>query len=190
MKINYIEQILKSNQHFIERTGKDFFSEYQDNQNPFMTLVTCSDSRLQSEAFETCAINKIFIVRNIGNQIYSNEGSVDYGVLFLKTPVLLILGHSDCGAIKTFIKGYKNEPVSIKQELDHLIPVVDKKDKALLENITSNIQYQVEVAMEKYSELVHENQLLILGGFYDFKNEYNEGYGKLKILSINAEPED
>ncbi len=189
MHIDYIDELKKPNRPFIERTGKDFFKDLQDGQKPYMTLVTCSDSRVQTEALEHSAINKIFIIRNIGNQIYSNEGSVDYGVLHLKTPILLILGHSDCGAIKAFLAGYKNEPSSIKSELDHLIPVISNKNLSLFEHVLNNIQYQVNLATEKYEDLISSKKLMVIGALYDFHNELQEGYGKVKIISINGKPE-
>ena len=187
MNYNYIEELLKSNQQFVERTGKDFFEDHKEQQTPFMTLITCSDSRVQIEAFQNNSFNEIFVIRNIGNQIYSNEGSVDYGILHLKTPVLFILGHTDCGAIKAFVAGYKSEPISIKQELNHLIPVISNEKKSLIEHIAKNIHYQANIALEKYGDLVRENKLIILGGIYDFRNEMNEGFGKIKIININGQ---
>lgn len=183
---NIIDLLIQNNQQFIERTGIDFFSEYQKGQAPLITLVCCSDSRVQSEALLETSFNKIFTIRNIGNQIYSNEGSVDYGILHLKTPILLILGHTDCGAIKAFRGGYTAEPDSIKAELDHLIPAIDAEDN-LNTCIYHNINYQVEIAMEKYGEQVQNNELLIVGAMYDFKNEFEQGFGKLIIHSLNGE---
>ncbi len=190
MKQNYIEELLKSNQQFIDRTGKDFFEGHKEQQTPFMTLVTCSDSRVQTEAFQNDPFNDIFVIRNIGNQIYSNEGSVDYGIFHLKTPILFILGHTDCGAIKAFIAGYESEPDSIAQELDHLIPAIANVNKSLIEQIAGNIHYQANLAAEKYADLVDENKLIILGGLYDFRNELNQGYGRIKIININGKKEE
>ncbi|MBU1012118.1 MAG: hypothetical protein KKG99_03880 [Bacteroidetes bacterium] len=190
MNRNYIEALLKSNKQFIERTGKDFFEDHIERQTPYMTLITCSDSRVQNEAFQDNSFNKVFVIRNIGNQIYSNEGSVDYGILHLKTPVLFILGHTDCGAIKAFISGYKSEPISIIHELDHLIPVISNEKKSLIVHISKNIHYQANIALEKYNDLVLENKLIILGGIYDFRNEMNEGFGKIKIININGKVQE
>jgi len=183
---NTIDLLIQNNQQFMDRTGKDFFADFQEGQQPLITLVCCSDSRVQSEALLDTSFNKIFTIRNIGNQIYSNEGSVDYGILHLKTPILLILGHTDCGAIKAFKGGYAGEPVSIKTELDHLIPAIDAKEE-LNQCIFKNIDYQVEIALEKYGEQVANNDLLIIGAFYDFRNEFDLGYGKLIIHSLNGE---
>ncbi len=186
---NIIELLIQNNQQFMDRTGKDFFADYQEGQAPLITLVCCSDSRVQSEALLDSSFNKIFTIRNIGNQIYSNEGSVDYGILHLKTPILLILGHTDCGAIKAFRAGYAKEPDSIKAELDHLIPVIDTEDN-LNSCIYHNIDYQVEIALEKYGEQVQNNELLIVGAMYDFKNEFEQSFGKLIIHSLNGERND
>ncbi len=189
-KKSYIQEILKSNQLFIERTGKDFFTAYQNGQDPQITFVTCADSRVHSEALQESSFNKFFTIRNIGNQIYSNEGSVDYGILHLKTPVLLILGHTDCGAIKAYTAGYEQESDSIKNELNHLIPAIPKSSNSLLENIKMNIHYQVKICVEKYNNLMISNELLIIGAIYDFRNELNEGFGKVKVISINGQIED
>jgi carbonic anhydrase len=189
MKPNYIEELLKINQQFIDRTGKDFFEGHKEQQTPFMTLVTCSDSRVQTEAFQSDPFNEVFVIRNIGNQIYSNEGSVDYGIFHLKTPILFILGHTDCGAIKAFIAGYESEPDSITQELNHLIPAISNGKKSLIEKIAENIHYQVNLAAEKYADIVADSKLIVLGGIYDFRNELKEGYGRIKIININGKIE-
>lgn len=181
-----IDLLIQNNQQFMDRTGKDFFSEFTHEQNPIITLVCCSDSRVQTEALLDSSINKIFTIENIGNQIYSNEGSVDYGILHLKTPILMILGHTDCGAIKAFRGGYANEPDSIKAELNHLIPAIDEKDE-LNQCIVRNLEYQVKIALEKYADKVSNNELLILGAIYDFRNEFKQGFGKLIIHSLNGE---
>ncbi len=183
---NILELIQENNHAFVNRTGKDFQAEMQHGQKPLITLVSCSDSRVQSEALLGNSFNKIFTVRNIGNQIFSNEASVDYGVLYLKTPILLILGHSDCGAIKTFRAGYNKEPDSIKARLDQLLPALTPTDE-LNTCINNNINYQVKIALEKYSEKIKKNKLLVIGAFYDFKNDYGQGFGKVIIHSVNGE---
>ncbi len=183
---NIIDLLIQNNQQFMDRTGKDFYAKFQNGQAPLITLVCCSDSRVQSEALLDNSFNKFFTIRNIGNQIYSNEGSVDYGIQHLKTPILLILGHTDCGAVKAFRAGYAGEPDSIKAELNHLIPAINAKDN-LNQCITDNLDYQVKIALEKYGEQIANNELLIVGAIYDFRNEFEEGYGKLIIHSLNGE---
>jgi carbonic anhydrase len=192
-----IRQIVEGNQEFISKNHQDYFLSHSKSQNPFITLLTCSDSRVQTNAILPDSINKIFTIENIGNQILSSEGSVDYGILHLKTPVLLILGHSDCGAVKAFMDGYESEPKSIKHELDFLKDVnlnLDENssdfEERLLQNSLKNIDYQVSIALNKYSEKIKNKELVILGAFYDFYNELNKGFGKLSIVNINGKKEN
>ena len=192
-----IRQIIEGNEEFISKNHPDYFLSHSKSQNPFITLLTCSDSRVQTNAILPDSINKIFTIENIGNQILSSEGSVDYGVMHLKTPVLLILGHSDCGAIKAFMQGYDAEPKSIKHELDFLKNANLNLDnnsgdfnERLMLNSLKNIDYQVNIALNKYSEKIKNEELIIMGAFYDFYNELNKGFGKLSILSINGKKEN
>jgi len=192
-----IKQIIEGNNEFISKNHPDYFLSHSKLQNPFITLLTCSDSRVQTNVILPDAINKIFTIENIGNQILSSEGSVDYGILHLKTPVFLILGHSDCGAVKAFMEGYESEPISIKHELDffknanlNLDKNSDDFEERLLQNSLKNIDYQVSIALNKYSEKIKNKELVILGAFYDLCNELNKGFGKLSILSINGKKEN
>ncbi len=181
-----ISKILDSNQKFVRSAEKNFFKDYQESQSPYVTLVTCADSRVQVEIINEVAFNRFFVVRNIGNQIFSNEGSIDYGVLNLKTPILMILGHTDCGAVKAFINGYSNETKSIIKDLNQLIPGISKNDKDLLSAIISNVNYQVDIAVSKYRHIMKLGDLTIVGALYDFRNEFKKGYGKLILLNING----
>ncbi|SNR87809.1 carbonic anhydrase [Desulfurobacterium atlanticum] len=187
-----IKEILLTNDRFLKGKSRDFFKEHINSQAPKITLVTCSDSRVQTEIFTEDAINKVFIIRNIGNQIENNLGSVDYGVLHLKTPILFILGHTNCGAIKTFISGYENENHSIRYELDHLhIPLkeITKNKGDIQKAIEENIHWQVGIAVKRYKTLIENKELSVLGGIYDFGNYYNKGFGRIVIININGEKE-
>ncbi|PIY03315.1 MAG: hypothetical protein COZ21_09600 [Bacteroidetes bacterium CG_4_10_14_3_um_filter_31_20] len=160
-----------------------------------MTLVSCADSRVPANAIMPDTINKIFKIENIGNQVLSCEGSVDYGVLHLKTPVLMILGHSDCGAIKAYLKGFNEETYNIKRELDFLLPIINKTanelnfEKQLSTTIQHNIDYQVNIAYKKYRDIVKNKKLTIIGAYYDFKNEFNKGFGRIIITNVNKNKE-
>ena len=187
-----IKTILSGNNKFVESRNSDYFAPHMNGQNPFITMVTCSDSRVQPTVLLPDAINKIFAIENIGNQILTAEGSVDYGIYHLRTPVLLILGHSDCGAIKAVMAGYAEEPGPITAELDRLKQAISPMDKEsdpqkrLLNNIIKNVDYQVGVGVDKYNDLVKDEKLAVVGAFYDFRNELREGYGRLIIINVNG----
>ena len=191
-----IKKIIDGNNRFIKKHDINYFVNHMVAQHPFITLVSCSDSRIQPDVILPDAINKIFLIENIGNQILSNEGSVDYGIYHLKTPVLLILGHCDCGAIKAYMKGHEHELDSIKKELDTLSSHISKNnaedefEKDLLDNIQKNVDYQVDVAAIKYKDLIQEEKLTVIGAFYDFKNDFGMRHGRVIILNVNGETDE
>ncbi len=186
-----LKEIVEGNNEFVKLHNKEYFSGHATHQNPYITLVSCADSRVPANAVMPDTINKIFKIENIGNQILSCEGSVDYGILHLKTPVLMVLGHSDCGAIKAYIKGFNEESYNIKRELDFLFPLINKTigkiniEDQLSATIQHNIDYQVNIAFKKYRELVTNKKLTIIGAYYDFKNEFNMGSGRIVITIVN-----
>ena len=188
--VEIIRNILTNNLCFVNDCSSSYFLPFQSSQHPIVTLITCSDARVQPNLLFSDPIDRIFTIENIGNQILPSEGSVDYGILHLKTPILFILGHSDCGAIKTFMKGYANEKESIRKELDYLRPALKSgplnfSPENLQQNILNNIHYQVKVAVQKYSQAIQKKELAVVGAFYDFTNEFRRGYGKINIVNFN-----
>lgn len=189
-----IREIVMYDEDFIKHHSKSYFEKLKNKQKPYITLVSCSDARVHTNIIEKDPINKIFIIRNIGNQLLTSFGSVDYGVLHLNTPVLLILGHSHCGAIKAALKDYKEEPFDIIKELDHLfIPLSKLKSKNMdfgtkwIKGVQANVDYQVELALKKYKTLVEKGKLTIIGAIDDFVGLYNSGEGRIIIVNVNGE---
>jgi len=184
-------QIIEGNQDFTKSHQIEYFESFKSEQRPYITLVTCSDSRVTLNALLSDTSNKIFSIQNIGNQILSTEGSVDYGIYHLKTPLLMLLGHSDCGAIKAFLQGYKTESHGIKHELDFLRPIINENiiepdfSKFHTEIIQKNLDYQVNIACNKYKDLIKKGELTVIGGFYDFKGDFGKGQGTIIFVNIN-----
>jgi carbonic anhydrase len=187
-----IAVILKNNEKFAQDHGDNYFKLHSTSQQPKITLVSCCDSRVQPFIIDPDPINKIFSVETIGNQMTSAQGSVDYGILHLHTPVLLIMGHTDCGAVKAFMKGYVKESDAIKRELDNMKPSLkaiaanEDFNAELIGNIKKNVDYQAGVAIERYSKLIEKGSLSVIGAVYDFQNAFGKGYGRLLIRSING----
>ena len=171
-----------------------FFNEFLKKQKPFITMVTCSDSRVQPEVFGINPINNIFSVRNIGNQIINSLGSVDYGVNHLKTPLLIILGHVRCGAITSALQGYENETFATIRELNNLcFPIGEVRKKSFKrfhdmveEAVLENIHYQVDLALKRYRQRVKSGELTVVGALYDFANLYGKGKGRVLIVNLNG----
>ena len=185
-----VRELFYQNDRFSKSRGKEYFESHVDAQRPVITLLTCSDSRVQPSILSEDMIDKVFVVRNIGNQLENSGGSVDYGVFHLKTPLLLILGHVNCGAVKAFLDGYQDEPESIRRELDHLtIPVSRVRGEGgelWLKAVEENVHWQVRVALGRYGPLIRRGLLVVLGGIYDFANAYGRGYGRILLVSVNG----
>ena len=179
-----LADIRLANRNFVRTHGPDYFKPFLDGQHPRATVITCSDSRVHSHALDATPDGDLFMVRNIGNQMSTAEGSVEYGVHHLHTPLLLIVGHSACGAIKAAAGDYSQESAPIRRELDTL--QIPKGDPGM-NSIKLNVNYQVNAARSKFEREVIEGQLTVVGAIYDFTNEMRQGQGKLNIINVNGE---
>jgi carbonic anhydrase len=80
----------------------------KNGQKPFATVVSCSDSRVPVEILFDQGVGDLFIIRVAGNVCNVDEiGSVEYGTDHLGTPLLIVLGHSRCGAVTAVAQGAK-----------------------------------------------------------------------------------
>jgi len=188
----FVRDMLADNASYTRRHDPSFFKAFAASQSPRATVVTCSDSRVQSPAFDSAAENDAFFVRNIGNQVENNEGSVEYGVRHLKTPVLLVLGHTGCGAVKAAMGDYSGESEGIRKELDSLhVPkrkegVRDDESGPWLDAVVDNVHDQVAAALRAFGEDVAKGKLTVVGAVYDLRNDMKQGFGKITIVDVNG----
>lgn len=186
-------EIVSQNDYYVNQRGGTFFEHFKNSQHPRATVIGCSDSRFQSSALDATAENDLFIIRNIGNQFGSNMGSVEYGVRHLNTPLLIIVGHSRCGAVKAALGDYSAEGPHIIAELDSLSPAIRRtslsgtSEEQWLAGVVSNVHQQVYYANKEFKSDVESGKLTIVGVVYDLANDFNNGYGRLKVVNINGE---
>jgi carbonic anhydrase len=179
-----VGDIRQANKIFMLSHGPAYFKPFLDSQHPRATVIACSDSRIHSHALDASPDNDLFMVRNIGNQIGTAEGSVEYGVHHLHTPLLLVVGHVACGAIKAAAGDYSGESAPIRRELDSL--QIPKGDPGL-SSIKLNVNNQVRQAMNKFEDEILGGHLTVVGAVYDFTNEMKQGQGRLNIINVNGE---
>lgn len=186
-------EIVSQNDYYVNKKGSSFFQQFKDSQHPRATVIGCSDSRFQSDALDASAENDLFIIRNIGNQFSSNMGSVEYGVHHLNTPLLIITGHSRCGAVKAAMSDYSGIESNIIKELDSISLAIRKtslmgtEEAKWLAAVQSNVHQQIMYAQKEFKSEVESGKLTIVGIVYDLANDYNNGYGRLKVININGE---
>jgi carbonic anhydrase len=188
----YFQNVLADNATYMRTHDAGFFKGFAQTQKPRATVVACADSRVQTPAFDATPENDDFFVRNIGNQISNSEGSVEYGVHHLKTPVLMILGHTGCGAVKAAMGDYAKESDPIRHELDGLkLPKrkegIKEEDPAVwLDGVVTNVHDQVTMALAKFDDEVAAGNLTIVGAVYDFRNDMKQGPGKIVLVNVNG----
>jgi len=78
----------------------------ENGQHPFATILTCADSRIPVERVFDRGIGELFVVRVAGNVVAETEaGTMEYGVEHLHTPLIVVMGHTGCGAVKAACEG-------------------------------------------------------------------------------------
>ncbi len=185
-----INNIMDDNAAFVKSHKPDYYRPFADDQHPRATVVTCADSRVHMHALDKTPDGDLFVVRNIGNQIGTAEGSVEYGVRQLHTPLLIIIGHVACDAIKLARGNYSKESAPIKRELDTIkLPARNSKadeDEEWLRGVDANVNNQVALALKKFSAEIGDGKLTVIGAVYDFRNVMHQGQGRLNIINING----
>jgi carbonic anhydrase len=179
-----LKSIFEDNVKHVSNISQEQFKSFAEQQAPRATVVSCSDSRVQINAFHKSPANDLFVIRNIGNQIKTAEGSIEYGVNHLHTPVMFIIGHSGCGAVHTALGNYSQESKAIRVELDHLhLSPKITTDEGVIENVNNQVAY----ALNKFKDKISKNELVVVGTVYDFRDDFHLGHGKLILINLNGE---
>lgn len=190
--LKILNTISSTNYEYVSQ-NEGSIKKFANSQNPLATLVMCCDSRAHTTSFTYNPENNYFLVRNIGNQYILNQGCVEFGVRVLETPLLIFLGHTQCGAIKASMGNYANLHSSIIREIDHLALSIKKSELVGNENekwanaVINNVNQQVELAMKDFNDLVEKDKLVVLGMVLDIDNHLEKGYGRITLLNLNGE---
>ncbi len=112
-------------------------------QKPFVTILTCADSRVVPEFIFDANIGELFVIRNAGNVVDAIVlGTIEYGVEHLGTPLLVVMGHEKCGAVTAACSG-ENCPPNIAAIMSRIKPAKAKGGE-VEQVITHNIDNVVE----------------------------------------------
>ncbi|RYD94403.1 MAG: carbonic anhydrase, partial [Sphingomonadales bacterium] len=122
-------------------------------QAPFCAYVSCSDSRVPPELLFGRGLGELFIVRNAGNTVDTVAmGSVEYAVAVLGVPLVVVMGHEACGAVKAAMSVVGENarfPGAIGKMIEPIVPAVlqargkpgDAVENAVRENVKRTVQY-------------------------------------------------
>lgn len=187
-----IEALKEGNTRFItdNRTlpnqCKDHRKSLKKSQAPFAAIVTCSDSRVPAELLFDNGFGDLFVIRTAGNTVVdsSTQGSVDYAVNHLGVKLIVVLGHTNCGAIKAVVTSTGNDTpkcaheASMQGELPTLIgkiadciPQYKGKSESFDEAIMANVHAQSEkiAALPHVQAQMAEGKLAVVSALYDLK---------------------
>jgi len=94
-------------------------------QLPFAAILSCADSRVPPEVIFDQGLGDLFVVRSAGQVIdHAVLGSLQYGVEHLKTPLLVVLGHSGCGAVQATIEAIEKKSKPTGTDIDALVAAI------------------------------------------------------------------
>lgn len=181
-----LERLIEGNKRFAKgdsihpNLGTELRSSLINKQKPFAAIVACSDSRVPVEIIFDAGIGDLFVIRSAGHVISKETlGSLEYAIDSLGIKFIMILGHDNCGAVKSALETYKEKEKlsdNLNTLLGHIYPVFDKLDiqsECILDNaVKSNIKYQVEDLLKRDNYLadkVKHDELLIVGAKYSFE---------------------
>lgn len=180
-----LEALTKGNQRFV--SGKPEYprqdaarkAEAAQGQHPIATIISCSDSRVPPELVFDEGIGDLFIIRVIGNIGSLDEtGSAEYGTEHLGTPLLVVLGHTKCGAVTAAVN-HAEVHGSIPPVLAHINPAVRnakhdhpslKGDELIAETIKTNVFHSIQELFNRSSIIRHRvttGKLKVVGAIYD-----------------------
>ena len=141
-----------------------------DKQEPFAMVLSCADSRVPVELIFDQSIGHIFVTRIAGNFITPEViASIEYGAAVLGTELILVMGHSGCGAVKAAIQA-KEVPGQISALYSHIQPAVDQAGPNLEAAIRANAKIQAALlrkASTVVSGLLKANKLKVIAAYYD-----------------------
>jgi len=149
---------------------------FREGQKPIATILGCSDARVPPEMVFDQGFGDLFVVRVAGNVCALAElASIEYGVKYLHTPLIAVMGHSKCGAVDCALSGASLRG-SLPKLMNMITPVTDKTKKAhpdlkgdaLLDAaIEDNVRNSIAEILKTspgLAQLVKEKKLIIVGG--------------------------
>ena len=171
-----VSRLLKGNKDYLNNSlNRNISPERrtetsQNGQHPFAIIITCSDSRVIPEDIFNCGIGELFVIRVAGNVIGEQElGSIEYATEHLKCQLVVVLGHTKCGAVTSALseEGYGY--------VSYLLKPIKKaigNEKDLQKAIKINAIASREIIKEKFNN----SPIEVISMLYDIES------GEVEIL--------
>jgi carbonic anhydrase len=161
---------------------KEVLAELAKGQQPYATVLGCSDSRVPPELVFDAAFGELFVVRVAGNVLGpSILGTLQYAATHLHTPLFVVMGHEGCGAVQAAIASKfqgATEKSRIEVLLENILPALDGLDgtqppEALLHSaVEANVRHTVRELLKtpEAKALVAEGEMKLVGAVYELES--------------------
>ncbi|BAS68408.1 carbonic anhydrase [Bathymodiolus septemdierum thioautotrophic gill symbiont] len=178
------QKLIDGNQRFVNnQTTRPEFAPQQDSvkpQMPFAIVLGCSDSRVPIETIFDQSFGDLFIIRIAGNIVAPSQiGSIEFAISMYQTPLVIVLGHTHCGAVSAAIDAHiqkNNISSGVHSITKRIQPVIDtlitddyNHDSLVCQVADANIKQSVRQLQES-SEIIRmamtKNKLDIVGAKY------------------------
>ena len=177
-----LEKLRNGNRRFIDGqtrgAGEDntFGAERAAGQAPFAIILSCSDSRVPPEIIFDQGVGDLFVVRVAGNVADpSLIGSIEYAASILGSQLVVVLGHSNCGAVTAALGEVKDGPsltspnlLAIVENIRPSITAEQSLDDAISTNVTGTVKKLQQESMV-LNDLVAKGELTIVGAEYSIE---------------------
>jgi carbonic anhydrase len=180
-----LARLIAGNERFVRGEArfptiqKEILAQMASGQRPYATILGCSDSRVPPELIFDAGLGELFIIRVAGNVVSSEVmGSLQYAAVHLKTPLFVVLGHENCGAVKAALAAEREgarERLRIELLLGRIRPAVAHLDRSLsgarLVNaaVEANVRWSMRQVLDTPEAKVRaaEGVMKMVGGVYE-----------------------
>lgn len=173
--------LVEGNKRFVNNLNSDhdhleMINETREGQYPFAVILSCMDSRTSVELIFDQGLGDLFSIRVAGNVVNEDiVASIEYAVKYVGSKVLMVLGHTSCGAIKSAKKGVQDGHITsllgrIQPAISKAMLIDDKKYKFSDKVAYTNVENSLEEILTKsdiVKSMFKNGEIGIVGGVYD-----------------------
>jgi carbonic anhydrase len=150
-----------------------------DAPNPFAVILSCADARVPPEIIFDCGIGDLFVVRNAGNLVNDEVlGSIEYAVKYFGTRLIVVMGHTRCGAVSSAVQGGEF-PGHISALVNAILPAVKLAKEQPGDLVENSVIANVNLVVNKLKssgpvleQFIETGGLQIIGACYDMDSGY------------------
>lgn len=193
-----LDILLEGNERFLNgkplhpHENRNWISKLKEGQHPFAVIIGCSDSRVPPELVFDQGFGDIFVIRIAGNVINTDVlASVEYAIEHLGTQLIVVLGHTGCGAVKATVShlndpdGEPSEIVSLLYQIEPAVIGIENADPDKI--IPLVVKRNVELGVRRLSRApdvrskLLNDEISIQGAIYDINS------GQVKLLDYSKD---